>query len=287
MIVTIHMILTFRASDTVIVYNLQEISLPVRIAKRLRRFTLILEIEELCFAEVEGSRKSTRKKMEMALVAAADRYILVNDILRKEFLSPEKRAIVSYGGYTCPAKIADRFTDGRIHIVYAGVVDQIRGAFKVVECAEHLPEHYMVHVLGFGSEDMLVLLVKKISQINAICGFEKVLYHGVKTGNEFSAFLQSCHIGVNAQTTKHDYERVSFPSKIPSYLAHGLNVVSSRVMSVTESQLSPHVTYFDSNNTRDLAAAIQSVRIASYDDQSEIIKHLDAEFSAAMGRLLK
>lgn len=287
LIVTIYMVCKFKSKDTVIVYNLQEISIPTRIAKTLKGFTLILEIEELYFEEVAGSRKEKRKKIEMKLVEAADKYLVVNDIIQREYLSSAKKAIVSYGGYVCPPKMAERINDGRIHVVYAGVVDEIRGAFRIVECAGYLSEKYAVHILGFGSEDMLTLLNEEISRVNAKCAEQKIIYHGAKSGNELSVFLQSYHIGVNAQIVGERFERVSYPSKIPSYFSHGLNVVSSRVSSVMESKFSPYVTYYDSNNAEELADAIERVQICSYEQQVKVIQSLDINFTEALLGLLE
>ena len=87
------------------------------------------------------------------------------------------------------------------------------------------------------------------------------------------------------QDSRNPFHAVSFPSKIPFYLARGLSVFSTRLSSVMASKLSPCVTYVDMN-PKSIAEAILAFRPEAPEANRERIAELDREFSEELSRLL-
>ena len=74
-----------RRTDTVLVYNTQLFSIPIRLAKRLKGFQLILEVEEVFYLDDRNPVDVRRRGLEDALIAAADQYIFASDLLANRF----------------------------------------------------------------------------------------------------------------------------------------------------------------------------------------------------------
>lgn len=51
----------------------------------------------------------------------------------------------------------------------------------------------------------------------------------------------------------------SFPSKIITYMANGLRVVSANIRSVKSSLVGEYLTYYDNNTPEDIAKAIMTI----------------------------
>lgn len=72
-------------------------------------------------------------------------------------------------------------------------------------------EALCVHNLGFGADDVVAEMKKRIEESNAASACQ-VRYEGVKSGDAYARFLCSCAIGLNTQTAKGDYKVYAFPS---------------------------------------------------------------------------
>ena len=84
-----------------------------------------------------------------------------------------------------------------------------------------------------------------------------------------------------------EYLESSFPSKILSYLALGLRVVSSEIKCVTESKIASLVTYYSNDEPKAIAEAIKTIDMDLEYSSSEIIKKLHLEFLDSMKKLLR
>jgi hypothetical protein len=279
LLLLVYLVRRLRSTDTLLVYHAQLLSLPVRLAKLVRRFRLILELEEIFFKEARTPREVKREKTELALIKAADRYLAVNETVRHEFCAG-KPAVISCGAYDTPPKIAERYNDGSIHIVYAGIINATHGAHMAVDTMLHLDDGYRLHICGFGHDREIELLKDRIAKVNSRLGAERIYYHGTLTGTEFGAMLQHCHLGLNFNITqKPDAGKYAFPSKILSYLGHGLNVLTYRIPSVVRSEFAPFVQFFDKQTPEAVAAAIRSAVVCSYETQAEKLRDFDDCFT--------
>lgn len=277
------LLLNTKTNEQIIVYHSLALCLPISIAKNIKRLKIILEIEEIYSNVWENSYD---KNKEMKYIRKADKYIFASDILSKKFTFKPK--VVLYGGYKVIEKgINKKNFIKTVNIVYAGSIDKIKGgAMKAVLCAQYLPKNYKMHIIGFGSDEIINKLNENIKLINNKKGYKCCTYHGILVGNEYKCFLQMCHIGLNPQN-EGEYMNTAFPSKILSYLSHGLVVVSTRVRSIQESKISKLINFTEDDNPKSIANTIKAINIDKQPDNVHLIKKLDMDFTKALGDLLK
>ena len=115
----------------------------------------------------------------------------------------------------------------------------------------------------------------------------KVTYDGLLSGEDYVRFIQSCDIGLSTQNPDAAFNATSFPSKILSYMANGLRVVSIRIPAIEQSAVGDALFYYARQTPEEIAKAILSVDMnATYDSRTRI-QELDREFCAQIGDLLK
>ena len=272
---------------TLLVYHSPLFSVPVRLAKAIKRFRLILELEEIFYREARSTLDVCLERAERALIRSADGYLAINALVREEYCGT-KPAVISYGSYAIPPRCAGRYDDGKTHLAYAGIINATHGAHKAVETMRYLDDHYRLHIYGFGADGDIAALVRRIEEMNSILSGERIFYHGSKSGAEFDACLQRCHIGLNFNITLHSGSgEYAFPSKIPSYLGHGLNVVTYRIPSVSSSVFSPFVQFYDSDTPEAVARAVTEASLGTYEAQTALLERFDSVFSEELKKLIE
>lgn len=277
----IHFFLIFniKKEDTLIVYHSTWYSFPIRFLKKLRRFTLILEVEEI----YQDVRRTSKRliNLENKLIQEADRYILSNDYLSKR-VKDNHKSIVLYGEYTTHENVRRKHDDGLIHLLYAGIVDDVKkGAFNAIKVCQYLPDNYVLHILGFGEVDKLMEIIEDHNSKHAC----KVVFDGTKEGIEFIEYCQKCHIGLNTHSKIGEYNLSSFPSKILTYLGLGLLVVTSNIECVINSKLRDLLVLYDSENPSEIAKLIMSIDLSGLDNIKELVK-LHNEFKSDLHDLI-
>lgn len=272
-----------KRGQPILVYHSAGYARLVALARRVRRFRLILEVEEI-YADVTESGSVRRK--ESSAFRHADAFIFPTDLLNDTLNRKSKPYAVVHGTYRGePAHDVARLND-RIHVVYAGTFDPRKGgALAAAAAAEYLDNRYHVHIIGSGTKsdtDALLSLIEKVSA-RTEC---RLTYDGLLAGEDYIRFLQSCDIGLSTQRPDAAFNETSFPSKVLSYMANGLRVVSIRIAALERSQVSDLLHYYDSDNPAALAAAIQAVDLCAPYDSRERIRRLDDEFCAALSELI-
>lgn len=271
-----------RRGETVLVYHSLGYFRTILWAKRLRGFRLVLEVEEI-YQDVHR-QKWGLDRVEHDMFRAADAFIFPTELLNRQ-LNPEgKPYVIICGTYTAEAQRAPRREDGLVHVVYAGTFDRKKGgAEAAVLSAAHLPENYHVHVLGFGGTDDTEH-IKKLIADTASRSAARVTFEGLKKGEDYIRFIQQCHIGLSTQDPSAAFNATSFPSKILSYMANGLSVVSIDIPAVHESPVGNHITYYTSQTAQAIAEAILRAPLA--EDNRAFIARLGEEFAKELPRVL-
>lgn len=223
----IYLLKNVKRRETLIVYHSKLYSFVFVFLYLIKQVNIVLELEEI-YSNVDRMNWF-QKYLESVLINISHSYILSTPTLKKS-LNPSKKSIVIYGAYQVENKIvkkADKFSsyDGRIHLVYAGTMDFNKGgAINSVHLAKKLNTDYVIHLLGFGKEKDIQNIKLEIEKLNVS---NRVVYEGLKSGEEYKMFLQKCDIGLNLQNQNQKYSETSFPSKILIYLANGLPVVAT------------------------------------------------------------
>lgn len=257
----------------------------VRLLRKLKNFRLILEVEEI-YADVNG-RERDRKK-EFKLFSVADAYIFPTELLNKKINTKNKPYALIHGTYRVELDRGCRlFDDNKVHCVYAGTFDPRKGgAIAAAAAAEFLPEQYHIHVLGFGSKEETERMQEVIDTLAKKCKCT-ITYDGLLSGENYIKFLQSCDIGLSTQNPDAAFNATSFPSKILSYMANGLRVVSIRIPAIEDSAVGEYMYYYDEQTPEDIAKAILAVDLNDGYDSRVVIQRLDEVFMKKLRILLE
>lgn len=276
--------------DILIAYHSTAYMSIIAKAKRKIGFKLVLEVEEI-YADVTGTEADRLK--EERFFTLADSYIFPTDLLNAHINREGKPFALIHGTYKvepdrkCNIFDVDSQTAAKkkIHCVYAGTFDPRKGGAAAAAAAEFLPADYHVHILGFGSDADTSAMKDLIADVEKrSCA--TVTYDGLLSGEEYIRFIQSCDIGLSTQNPDAAFNATSFPSKILSYMASGLRVVSIRIPAIEGSAVGKYMYYYDKQTPEEIAKAIMAVDINDDYDGRSIISQLDAEFQHDLAKLL-
>ena len=279
--------------DTVLIYHsLGYYKLYKWLMTQLKA-NVILEAEEI-YTDVGKTRFVTREKEERAL-SYANAYIFPTRLLDEKVNKAHKPSVIIHGTYGVEADRECKFDDAEfhdqdkrtIHCVYAGTFDPRKGgAIAAAAAAEYLPSNYHVHILGFGSGVEIQNMKDAIADISSRSK-AKVTYDGLLSGEDYIRFIQSCDIGLSTQNPDAAFNATSFPSKILSYMANGLRVVSIRIPAIEDSAIGKYMYYYDTQTPEEIARAIMTVDVVDDHDGRKIISQLDAGFRSELVKLLE
>jgi hypothetical protein len=236
----------------------------------------ILEMEEI-YADVINNRKVRQKEIKIAKMANG--YIFPTNLLEEEINTEKKPSVIIHGTYKVEKMINKKIFDKEkeIHCVYAGTFDPRKGCVVAATAAEYLPSNYHIHILGFGSNEE-VENIKKVIKETKSKSKAKVTYDGLLKGEEYIKFIQNCQIGLSTQNPDAQFNETSFPSKILSYMANGLRVISIKIKAIEESIIGNLVYYYDEQTPQNIANAIKNVNFNDNYDSRKLIIKLDEQF---------
>ena len=275
-----------KKEDTVIVYHATSIAQSLLKAKAQVGFKLILEVEEIYHADAKLPNREQVKVKEEALIAAADSYIVVNDLIYDQYIHNGKPYMVLYGVYDGKEFAMNiEKQDERTQLLFSGSIDKVRGSELAVEVAKYLPRNYCLNICGAGAPAYVDELTRKIQQHNQEAEGCEIIYHGQLSEEALDTLALSCDIGLNLQDINNPFEAVSFPSKITFYLQHGLNVVSTKMSSVLASKLAGNVI-FGEDSAMAMAKAIEQTVLRDKQSNMRVMKDLDANAHEAFKNLI-
>jgi len=271
-----------KRNEKILAYHTPWLAIPIIISKKIKRFKLILEVEEI-YSDVNVTIPFF-EGLEKKLLYEADAYIFSTELLYERINKKNRPYIIIYGVYKVYPKMAKPLDDGKIHLLYAGIIDsQKGGAFNAVECTRFLTEKYVLHISGFGETEKIKKLILKLNSTN-LC---KIYFDGIKYGEDFIKYCQSKHIGLNTQKSNGKYVNSSFPSKILTYLGLGLLVISCPIECVKKSLINDFVIYYEEDTPESIAKTIMSVNLSSEFDNTGILGELDKKCVDEMKNILK
>ena len=271
-----YLVINTKKGEPVIVYHSLGYFSIIKWAKYLRKFKLILEVEEI-YQDVAPPKYALMTKIETEIFSLADAFIFPTELLNKKLNPFGKPAVIIYGTYLVEPQVVEKWTDGRVHVVYAGTFDPRKGGAVAVAAAAFLPENYHIHICGFGTEDD-TRSIKKIVDDTAVHSRAKITFHGLLKGREYIEFIQRCHIGLSTQDPSAAFNATSFPSKILSYMANGLEVVSIDIPAIREASISSNIHFYSEQTPEQIAEAITAVDLSHPHDNRALIASLSEKF---------
>lgn len=276
-------LLAVKRNEVLVVYHSIGYQDLVIFCKKVKKFHLCLELNEI-YQDVAPLSKHKSKK-EKEIIGLADSYIFATELLDRSVNTFRKPSTVIYGTYDEVPRLAKPEASGVVNVVYAGTLDPNKGgAGAAAAAAAYLPDNYCIHILGFGSRYEVEFMQNLVNGINAKSK-ARVVFHQPLHGEAFNRFLQTCQIGLSTQNPDAAFNASSFPSKILTYMSNGLKVVSIDIPAIRESKVSPYITFYARQTPSDIAAAImQSHEQAAIDSRSSL-QQLDADLLHALKQL--
>lgn len=282
----IFLLIHLKNEELIVIYHGLSYIFTIKCMKKIKKIRLIMEVREI-YANVNPSESKYKRKRELKYLSYADAYIVPSEFLNKEINTKNKPYVVAAGIYESVENITPKWNDGKIHVVYAGTLDPNKaGAQNLLEVTRYLTEKYHVHILGFGTELEIKSIKEKIDEIKQSTEAE-VTYDGVLHGKQFEQFLHKCDIGVALQDINGKFNNTSFPSKILTYLANGLEVVSSDIPVVKESAVGKFIHYYSDQSPNVIATVIQSIKIEDNVKIYGLMNDLDRALKKEIRELLR
>lgn len=279
----IYLLKNTKRNEPVLVYHSLVYKKFIIWAKKIKHFKLILELNEI-YSDVSQDFEKYRD-LEKKVIKYADAFLFPNDLMNSMFNPKCKPFAVEYGIYKCSNKLSEKFDDSKIHVIYAGTFDPSKGgAAAAAAAAMYLTENYHVHILGFGTEKQRIEIKRNIEDINKKTS-ATITYDGLLDGNEFLAFLQKCHIGLSTQNPDAPYNNTSFPSKVLTYLANGLQVVSIDIPAISQSKLASVIKFYKKQSPESIAEAIMEV--TDFEPHYKLLNSLDHQFKDELKHLMR
>lgn len=279
-----YLITQVKKNEVIMVYHSLGFRNVINLAKKIKGFKVILEVEEI-YQDVVSCSKYT-KKVEYRAFKNADKFIFPTELLNKKINTKNKPYTLIHGTYQVEEDRGVRFDDDKIHVVYAGSFEPKKGGALAAAAAEFLPENYHVHIIGFGSKEQIKNIQDTVININKKSK-ATVSYDGLLKGEDYIRFLQKCHIGLSTQNPDAEYNDTSFPSKILSYMANGLRVVTVRIKAIEKSAIGNDVFYYEEQKPEAIAEVVKKIDITESYDSREIIRRLDEKFVSNIQKLME
>jgi hypothetical protein len=272
-----------KKGESVVVYHSLSLMNIIKLIKKIKKISLTLEVREI-YTDINKSNEQEKRK-EFSFFSVADKFIFPTELLNKKVNIYDKPYVIATGIYRSEKITQNKFNDGKIHIVYAGTLRiEKGGALTTVRMAEYLDERFYVHILGNGTDkekDQLINEIEKVKKNSTV----SISYDGVLRGDDFKHFLQKCHLGLSTQNPEGEYNDTSFPSKILTYLANGLDVLSVKIPAVESSPVGSCVYYYEGSNPELIAETIKNIEWDVSVDKGAYLDSLNTKLILNLKRL--
>lgn len=272
-----------KKDDIVVVYHSLANMKLVKYIKKNITDKIVYEVEEI-YGDVINDEKAKTK--ELKTFKNASSYIFSNDYLNSIINTKQLPYVTCYGTYEIPTLYKEAFNDNLIHCLYAGTLAQNKGALNAINVAKYLPNNYLIHILGFGSEKDIADIKNAVNEVNNSYGTTKVIYEGLKLNEEYLKFIQKCQIGLCTQNIDAAFNTTSFPSKILSYMSNGLEVVGVNIAAIKNSKVGQYIQFYNVPDEKEIANAILNINLNNKTNNVDVVKELDKEFKEDLKDML-
>ena len=272
-----------KKDDIIVVYHSLANMKLVKYIKKNITDKIVYEVEEI-YGDVINDEKTKTK--ELKAFKNASSYIFSNDYLNSIINTKQLPYVTCYGTYEIPTLYKEAFNDNLIHCLYAGTLAQNKGALNAINVAKYLPNNYLIHILGFGSEKDIAYIKNAVNEVNNSYGTTKVIYEGLKLNEEYLKFIQKCQIGLCTQNIDAAFNTTSFPSKILSYMSNGLEVVGVNITAIKNSKVGQYIQFYNVPDEKEIANAILNINLNNKTNNVDVVKELDKEFKEDLKDML-
>lgn len=261
--------------DVIIIYHTCHFNKLTKALKKANR-KIILQVEEVYTDVFEGYCR--KAKSEFASINRCDALIFASDVFKNDIRISQKPSAILYGSYEPILEKKNR-NEENIKLVYAGTIDPIKhSAINAINAMKYLPNNFKLDLFVHGNNIDYANLEKIINNKNIS------LNHAIGE-KQLLNVLTNYDIGLAVQDSKEAFNNTSFPSKVLTYLKTGLAVVSTNSKSIIESSIKGLVIFTKSDDAKDIADAILSVKNSN--SNSEVLHRLSQDFKNNLHNLIK
>lgn len=255
----IYILFSTKRDDILFFYNERYFIAPIKVAHKYLRRKVVIEVEDINTIAANYKQKYVQKEIDGQ--KHADAYVLVNSVLPEylPFVTAKPHCFI-YGAYNPLTPSNEKYSDGKIHILYSGTFNKTKGgAVAAIQMAPLLSDNYVLHITGFGSEKEVEEIQQSLDLLDKVSR-ARVEYRGFISLSELDILMQRCHVGLCTQDPTTQLNQTSFPSKILNYMSHGLVVLSGRNKVIEMSAVGDLVYYYDKQTPADMTMAVMSIR---------------------------
>lgn len=272
---------TQRREKILLYHTISEIP-ALLLAKKLKKLVFIDYVGEIYHQVSHHSKMNIF--LENRILSKVDRYIFSSPLLNEKINLTGKPSMIMYGAFTNTPVYSTETHEG-IKVVYAGIINENKGAFTLCDVSKYLDAHYSIHIIGFGEEEDIKKLQDKISIINQESECQ-VVFDGLLKGTEYQKYLQGCDIGICPQITDEAYNSVSFPSKISVYMSNGLNVLVPDIPVMRHSSMKQYFNYFQEYAPYEIAMSLKNITLKSSCEIRKLIDELGRQTLISLENLI-
>lgn len=279
-------LLHVKKNEPVLLYHSNPDTKLIKFLAKLLKFKLILELEEI-YSAVFRNQSQIEDEKKLASTAA-DAYLLVNNIISQK-CNITKPSIVCEGQYLSLTRSPKTLvgSDGKINVLYAGVIEKGADVFVAIEVAKLLGAQYFLHIAGYGNNEAIAELERTCADYTKNHKDCQIKYYGCLHGAEYEALLSRCSIGLCSRMLEDELSDYTFPSKVFAYLSRNLKVVCTPISCVINSNISSHIVFSENTTPLALTEAIQSIDADTVIDNSAILHNEHVRFVQELNLLFQ
>lgn len=273
--------------EEILVYHSMKLVIPIHILQIIGRVRILLNVGE--FFQTLYPMKRWKQVLEKRYIKSAGRYIFVTRLLVDQVKALRKEPfeyVLLYGPYEREPVIGNQEEKSEItRLLYVGKISADKGIDRTLALAKYLDGNYEIRILGYCEtydEEKLKTSIELSNESN-LC---KIIFDGLKYGDAYKEYVQNCHLGLVLQDMDASYNDNSFPSKILSFLANGLEVIAPNIPTIGTSPLGDALYLYENENPSNIANLIKSIDFSQKRNQPNTLTDLKTEFIHEIGILL-
>ena len=248
--------------------------------KKKYHYNLIFQVEEI-YSEIYDIFKRLNET-ELASLLLGDGFIVANKQLKDKFAKQDQVCPVLLGDMRAPTSISEKLSDGRIHLVYGGTLSSDKITFnQLILPLTQLDDKYVLHVYpSNGEEDLRNYLASLDKQITNRVFVEKPII-----GERYFSEISKYDIGLAINIDSPELSSSAIPSKIINYLKCNLQVVSTPLECVKQSEYADCIFLSKGFSPTEIAEAIKNCNHSKTKNQSTL-NELNNKFSQHLTDLI-
>lgn len=277
-----------KRGEEILVYHSMKHVIPIYLLQIIGRVRVLLNIGE--FFQTLYPMKRWKRVLEREYIKRANRYILVTRLLVDQIKAVRKEPfeyVLLYGPYEQEPIINNQQKEisGKIRLLYVGKISADKGIDRTLALAQHLDANYEIRILGYCEtydENALKTSIDLLNESN-LC---PIIFDGLKYGDKYKEYVQNCHLGLVLQDMDASYNTNSFPSKILSFLANGLEVIAPNIPTIGTSPLADALYLYEDEDPAYIANFIKTIDFSQKRNQPATLTNLKNDFIQKIGVLL-